>query len=242
MRVLVVEDTHSLADGIAEGLRDEGMAVDVSYDGREAAVKLDVNAYDVVVLDRDLPGLHGDTLCRMIAEDVRPVMVLMLTASSTPGDRVSGLGLGADDYLVKPFHFPELVLRIRSLARRQPAPRERRLRAAGIELDPLRHVVARHGKPLELSAKEFGVLETLMRARPAVLSSGYILEKVWDEHANPFTNAVVITISRLRRKLGEPVAIETIPNVGYRMATGTAPGDSDHACEADHGSKQLAAE
>ena len=231
MRVLVVEDAQSLADGIAEGLRDAGMAVDVAYDEREAAVKLELNAYDVVVLDRDLPRLHGDTLCRMIAEDDRPVMVLMLTASSAPGDRVSGLGLGADDYLVKPFHFPELVLRIRSLARRQPAPRERLLRAAGIELDPLRHVVARHGEPLELTAKEFGVLETLMRARPAVLSSEHLLEKVWDEHANPFTNAVAITMSRLRRKLGEPVAIETVPNVGYRMAASCGP---THASQADH--------
>jgi len=132
MRVLVVEDTQSLADGIAEGLRDHGMAVDVAYEGRDAAAKLDVNAYDVVVLDRDLPGVHGDTICRMIAKSGKPVMILMLTASGSPDDRVSGLSLGADDYLAKPFHFPELVLRIRALARRQPAARARIFRAAGI--------------------------------------------------------------------------------------------------------------
>ncbi len=217
MRVLVVEDSKRLADVVVEGLRDQGMAVDVAYDGREAATKLDVNAYNVVVLDRDLPGIHGDALCRMIAESANPAMVLMLTAAGSPGERVTGLGLGADDYLPKPFHFPELVLRVRALARRQPDAKARVWRSAGIELDPLRHVATRDGRRLDLSAKEFGVLEALMRTEHAVLSAEDLLEQVWDEHADPFTNTVLVTISRLRRKLGEPPVIETIPNRGYRI-------------------------
>jgi DNA-binding response OmpR family regulator len=217
VRVLVVEDSRRLADVIVEGLRDQGMAVDAAYDGREAATKLDLNRYDVVVLDRDLPALHGDTLCRMITEGDLPVMVLMLTAAGDPGDRVSGLDLGADDYLSKPFHFPELVLRVRSLARRRPGARARIFRAAGIELDPLHRTVSRDGARLDLSAKEFGVLEALMRVRPASLSAEDLLEQVWDEHADPFTNTVLVTISRLRRKLGSPPVIETIPSVGYHL-------------------------
>ncbi len=217
MRVLIVEDSRPLADIVAEGLRDQGMAVDVAYDGLEAVTKLDVNTYEVVVLDRDLPGLHGDTLCRMIVEGDHPVMVLMLTASGSPGERVSGLRLGADDYLAKPFHLPELVLRVRALARRRPAARARVFRAAGIELDPLRHTAVRDGRQLYLSVKEFGVLEVLMRAQPAVLSAEQLLEQAWDEHADPFSNTVSVTISRLRRKLGDPAVIETIPNVGYKI-------------------------
>ena len=220
MRVLVVEDSRSLADVLVEGLRDQGMAVDAARDGLEAAAKLDVSAYDVVVLDRDLPGIHGDTLCQMITERDNRVMVLMLTAAGSPGDRVSGLGLGADDYLAKPFHFPELVLRIRSLARRQPSARARILRAAGIELDPLRRTVARDGRRAELSVKEFGLLEALLRAAPAFLSAEDLLEQVWDEHADPFTNTVTVTIGRLRRKLGDPPVITTMPGVGYRIADG----------------------
>jgi DNA-binding response OmpR family regulator len=219
VRVLVVEDSKHLADVVVEGLRDQGMAVDVAYEGRQAASKLDDNAYNVIVLDRDLPGLHGDTLCRMIAEGDNPAMVLMLTASGSPGDRVTGLRLGADDYLAKPFHFPELVLRIRALARRQPEARTRILRAGDIELDPLRRSVTRHGRRLDLSVKEFGVLEALMRTEHAVLSAEDLLEQVWDEHADPFTNTVLVTISRLRRKLGDPPAIETIANFGYRIVT-----------------------
>ena len=217
MRVLVVEDSRTLADVVAEGLRDQGMAVDVAYDGLEAAAKLDVNPYEVVVLDRDLPGLHGDTLCRMIADKEMPIMVLMLTASGSPAERVGGLSLGADDYLTKPFHFPELVLRVRALARRQPAARTHVYRAAGIELDPLRHQASREGRPLELSPREFGVLEALMRAHPRVLSAEALLEQVWDEYADPFTKTVSVTISRLRRKLGDPPVIETVPNVGYEI-------------------------
>jgi DNA-binding response OmpR family regulator len=217
VRVLVVEDSRTLADAVVEGLQDEGMAVDVAYDGPQAATKLDLNAYDVVVLDRDLPGLHGDTICRMITERENPAMILMLTASGTPAERVSGLRLGADDYLAKPFHFPELVLRVRSLARRQPTAQARILRAAGIELDPLHHTADRNGRPLDLSAKEFALLETLMRAHHAVLSAEDLFAKVWDENTDPFTNTVHVTISRLRRKLGAPPAIQTIPNVGYRI-------------------------
>jgi DNA-binding response OmpR family regulator len=224
VRVLVVEDTRSLADGIAQGLRDHEMAVDIAYEGQDAAAKLDVNAYDVVVLDRDLPGMHGDTICRMIAKSDQAVMVLMLTASGSPDDRVSGLSLGADDYLAKPFHFPELVLRIRALARRQPAARSRVFRAAGVELDPLRHTAHRGGRRLDLSVKEFAVLEALMRADHAVLSAEDLLEQAWDEHADPFTATVSVTMSRLRRKLGEPPVIETIPGAGYRIIGGQGGG------------------
>jgi DNA-binding response OmpR family regulator len=222
MRVLVVEDARALTDLIAEGLRDQGMAVDVAYDGLEAAIKLDVNAYDVVVLDRDLPRLHGDMVCRMIAEGDSSVMVLMLTASGSPDERVSGLSLGADDYLAKPFHFPELVLRVRALARRQPTAQARIYRAAGIELDPVRHTVTRDGQRLDLSAKEFAVLEELLRAQPAILSAEDLLEHVWDENTDPFTNTVSVTMSRLRRKLGDPPVIETLPNVGYRIRDASA--------------------
>jgi DNA-binding response OmpR family regulator len=222
--VLVVEDARSLADVLVEGLRDQGMAVDVAYDGLEAAAKLDLGGYDVVVLDRDLPGIHGDTLCEMIAERDDRAMVLMLTAAGSPGDRVSGLSLGADDYLAKPFHFPELVLRIRSLARRRPTARARTLRAAGIELNPLLRTVTRDGRPLDLSVKEFGVLEALLRALPAFLSTEDLLEQVWDEHANPFTNTVTVTIGRLRRKLGDPPVIITKPGVGYRIINTSTDG------------------
>jgi DNA-binding response OmpR family regulator len=215
--VLVVEDSASLAEVLVEGLRDQGMAVDAAHDGLEAAAKLDVNAYDVVVLDRDLPGLPGDVLCQMITGSDQRAMVIMLTAADAPPDRVAGLGLGADDYLGKPFHFPELVLRIRALARRQPAARARLLRAGGIELDPVRRSVARDGRPVELSVKEFGVLEALLMASPGYLRAEDLLEQVWDEQADPFTNTVAVTLGRLRRKLGDPPVITTTPGVGYRL-------------------------
>jgi DNA-binding response OmpR family regulator len=218
VRVLVVEDVRSLADDIAEGLRDHGFAVDVAYDGVDASVKLDTFDYQVVVLDRDLPGIHGDVLCRMITEADRPVMVLMLTAVGAAEERVSGLRLGADDYLAKPFHFAELVLRIRALARRQPAARPRIHRAAGIELDPQRRTASRDGRPLDLSVKEFAVLEALLRARPAFLSAEDLLQQAWDEQADPFTNTVFVTISRLRRKLGDPPVIQTQPGAGYHIS------------------------
>lgn len=221
MRVLVVEDARSLAEVLAEGLRDQGMAVDVAHDGHAAATKVDRNAYDVVVLDRDLPGIHGDTICQMITGRDDRAMVLMLTAAGTPGDRVSGLTLGADDYLAKPFHFPELVLRVRALVRRRPAVRARTLRGAGVELDPARRTATRNGRQLDLSVKEFALLEAVLRASPAYLSTEDLLEQVWDEHTNPFTNTVTVTIGRLRRKLGSPPVIITMPGVGYRIADPT---------------------
>ena len=226
MRVLVVEDSPSLAEVLVEGLRDQGMAVDAAHDGLEAVAKLDLSPYDVIVLDRDLPGIHGDVLCQMITNRGERAMVLMLTAAGAPGDRVTGLGLGADDYLGKPFHFPELVLRIRALARRQPAARARVLRAAGIELDPAARTATRDGRPLDLSVKEFAVLEALLHASPAFLSAEDLLEKAWDEHADPFTTTVTVTVSRLRRKLGDPPVITTTPGVGYRIASQTAQDQS----------------
>jgi DNA-binding response OmpR family regulator len=219
MRVLVVEDDLALADVVAEGLRDAGLAVDLAHDGLTAAGKLDVTTPDVVVLDRDLPGLHGDTLCRMITE--RPAgrpMVLMLTAAAAPGDRVSGLTLGADDYLAKPFHFPELILRVRALARRRPYARPRTLAVAGVELDPVGRTATRDGRRLDLSVKEFAVLEALLSASPGFLSAEALLDQVWDENADPFTNTVAVTMGRLRRKLGAPPIITTTPGVGYRLA------------------------
>jgi DNA-binding response OmpR family regulator len=217
VRVLVVEDSRTLADALVDGLQDEGMAVDVAYDGLQAAAKIDINEYDVIVLDRDLPGMHGDTICRMVTDGENPAMVLMLTASGAPSERVSGLNLGADDYLSKPFHFAELVLRVRALARRRPGAQARIFKAAGIELDPLRHTATRDGRRLDLSAKEFALLEALMRAQHSVLSTEELLAKVWDENADPFTSTVTVTLSRLRRKLGQPPVIETITNVGYRI-------------------------
>jgi DNA-binding response OmpR family regulator len=217
VRVLIAEDVPRLANDIAEGLRDQGIAVDVSLDGLDAVAKLSLVPYDVLVLDRDLPGLHGDAICRMIAEGDQTVMVLMLTAADAPGQRVAGLALGADDYLAKPFHFPELVLRVRALARRKPAVRRLRLRAGGVELDQLSRIAARDGRRLDLSAKELAVLEALLKASPGVLSAESLLEQAWDENADPFTKTVAMTISRLRRKLGEPDVIQTVPGVGYRI-------------------------
>jgi DNA-binding response OmpR family regulator len=217
VRVLVVEDYHPLADLVAEGLSDQGMAADVAYNGTEAADKLGVNSYDVVVLDRTLPGVPGDTLCRMISGSDGRAMVLMVSGAGSPKERVDGLGLGADDYLVKPFHFPELVMRVRALARRQPRALPRVLRAGGVELDCLSRLARRQGHPLALSAKELAVLEALMAASPGYLSAEQLLEKAWDENTDPFTTTVKVTIARLRRKLGEPQAIETAIAVGYRV-------------------------
>ena len=217
MRVLVVEDMPRHANRIAEGLRDQGMAVDVAYDGFEAVAKVNLNPYDVVLLDRDLPGIHGDQLCPIITHREDPPMILMLTAAGAPGDRVTGLTLGADDYLPKPFHFPELVLRIRALARRKPTARSRMLQAAGIELDALTGIVTRDGRTIELSRKERAVLEALLTASPGALSAERLLEQAWDENVDPFTNTVRVTIARLRRKLGQPDIIQTTPGLGYRI-------------------------
>ncbi|MFZ0376984.1 MAG: response regulator transcription factor [Solirubrobacteraceae bacterium] len=217
MRVLVVEDAPLLANTIAEGLRDQGIAVDVAYDGHDAASKINLHPYDVVVLDRDLPGIHGDTICQLITNTDQPAMILMLTAAGTPNDRVTGLALGADDYLPKPFHIPELILRVQALARRKPTARGRTLKASGIELDPLTGTVTRDGRPIELTPKERAVLEALLTASPAALSAEKLLEQAWDENIDPFTNAVKITMTRLRRKLGQPDIIHTTPGVGYRI-------------------------
>ena len=218
MRVLVVEDAPRLANWIAEGLRDQGIATDIAYDGSDAAAKLQMSPYDVVVLDRDLPGIHGDALCRMITESDEPAMILMLSAAGSRGERVTGLALGADDYLPKPFHFPELVLRVRALARRRPAAYHGTLSAAGIELDPTTGNVTRNQRTITLTAKESAVLEALLRASPHGLSAERLLAQAWDENADPFTNTVRVTIGRLRRKLGEPDVIQTAPGIGYRIA------------------------
>lgn len=224
MRVLVVEDSIPLAEVVADGLRSQGMAVDVAYDGVEAVAKLALTNYQVVVLERTLPGLAGDELCQRITKAESRAMVLMLSGAVTPGDRVAGLELGADDYLGTPVHFSELVLRIRALARCQPAIRAPILRRADIELDPLRHTAYRKGRLLHLSAREFSVLEALMRTT-AVISATDLLEQVWDKHADPRTNTVLVTISRLRHKLGTPPAIETIPGAGYRLSRRSTADD-----------------
>lgn len=218
MRVLVVEDCRTLADLVAEELSEQGMAADVAYDGIEAAGKLGITRYDVVVLDRTLPGLPGDTICQMVSAAGKRSMVLMLSGAASPIDRVQGLRLGADDYLVKPFHFTELVMRVRALARRQPVARPVVLRAGSLELDGLSRTVSREGHHLDLSPKELAVLEALMAASPSYLSAERLLEQVWDENADPFTKTVTVTIGRLRRKLGEPQVIETAIGVGYRIA------------------------
>ncbi|CAM3719689.1 response regulator transcription factor [Kibdelosporangium persicum] len=218
MRVLLVEDEQPLAGYIAAGLRKHGCVVDVAPDGRTALAKVELTPYDVVVLDRDLPVVHGDTVCRHLA-DLGTSRILMLTASGTVEDRVDGLTLGADDYLGKPFAFTELVARVRALARRATPARPPVLRAAGIVLDPARRTVERGGVLLHLTPKEFGVLERLLMAAGDVVSAETLLDKVWDEHADPFTNAVRITVGTLRRKLGDPPVIQTVTGAGYRVAT-----------------------
>jgi DNA-binding response OmpR family regulator len=217
VRVLVVEDEQLLADAIARGLRRESMAVDVAYDGTEAGERIGVNEYDVIVLDRDLPGLSGDELCRQVVGQGGATRVLMLTAAAEVADRVAGLSLGADDYLGKPFAFAELVARVRALARRAVPAVPPVLERAGIRLDPARREVARDGRPVALSPKEFAVLEVLMRAGGAAVSAEQLLEKAWDENADPFTNVVRVTVMTLRRRLGEPPVIRTVPGAGYRI-------------------------
>jgi DNA-binding response OmpR family regulator len=217
MRVLVVEDEPLLADAIAEWLRDEAHAVDVALDGDAALERLGVNDYDVVVLDRDLPVVHGDDVCRALVESGAPTRVLMLTAAAEIGDRVSGLRLGADDFLPKPFAFPELAARVHALGRRARPAAPPVMSRSGITLDPARREVFRDGRYVPLSKKEFAVLSELLRAEGAVVSAEQLLEKAWDEHADPFTNAVRITILKLRRKLADPPVVETVPGVGYRI-------------------------
>jgi DNA-binding response OmpR family regulator len=217
VRVLVVEDERSLADAVATGLRREGMAVDVAYDGTSADQRLAVNDYDVVVLDRDLPGVHGDDVCRDLAANQPDTRVLMLTAASDVTDRVEGLGIGADDYLGKPFAFVELVARVRALGRRSREAVPPVLERDGVRLDPARRQVTRDGRPVMLGRKEFGVLEELMRADGAVVSAEQLLEKVWDEKADPFTNVVRVTVKNLRKKLREPQLVQTVVGAGYRI-------------------------
>src|SRR6202453_3110137 len=217
MRVLVAEDFEVLARSIGTGLRREGMAVDVVLDGDDALEHLAVTRYDVVVLDRDLPGVHGDEVCRRIAAGGSGSRVLMLTASSTVADRVEGLGLGADDYLPKPFDFAELVARIRALARRPAAALPPVLGGDGLMVDPARRVAVRSGRRLDLSPKEFGVLECLLAAGGRVVSAEELLERVWDSEADPFTTAVKSVIRRLRIKLGEPPVLHTVREGGYRI-------------------------
>ncbi len=217
MRLLLVEDHAKLAMTVATGLRREGLAVDVAFDGRDALDHVAANTYDVVVLDRDLPKVHGDDVCRQIVAEGHECAVLMLTAARTLDDLVDGLSLGADDYLAKPFKFAELVARIRALARRPRRALSPKLIRGDLELDSARRIVIRAGRRLELSPKEFGVLEHLMSAGGAVVSAEELLERVWDEAADPFTNTVKVTISRLRAKLGEPPIVETVPQAGYRI-------------------------
>jgi DNA-binding response OmpR family regulator len=217
MRVLVVEDFEVLARSIGTGLRREGMAVDVVLDGIDALSHLAVTRYDVIVLDRDLPGVHGDDICRHLVADGADSRVLMLTASSTVKDRVDGLGLGADDYLPKPFDFVELVARVRALGRRSTPPVPPTLAYQDIALDPARRVVSRAGRRLELSPKEFSLLECLLASPGVVLSAEELLERVWDEAADPFTSAVKHTMHRLRAKLGDPPVIHTVREGGYRI-------------------------
>jgi two-component system, OmpR family, response regulator VanR len=217
MRVLVAEDERRLADAIARGLRREGMAVDLAPDGSDALVKARVVRYDVLVLDRDLPGLHGDDVCRAVRGERPETGILMLTAAGTLEDVVEGLSLGADDYLAKPFRFAELVARIHALARRATPSRPPVLIHRDLELDPARRVLTRSGRKIELARKEFGVLETLMCSEGATVSAEQLLERVWDEHVDPFTNVVRMTVMTLRRKLGDPPVVETVIGVGYRL-------------------------
>jgi DNA-binding response OmpR family regulator len=217
VRVLVIEDEQNLADAIARGLRREGMAVDVAYDGSDGHEMAFVTRYDVVVLDRDLPGVHGDEICAALVSSGALTRVLMLTASGSVADRVEGLQLGADDYLPKPFDFTELVARVRALGRRATPVTPPVLTVADLVLDQAKHVVTRSGRPLDLTRKEFGLLEELLKASGAVVSSEELLERVWDANADPFTTTVRVTMMTLRKKLGDPALIETVVGAGYRI-------------------------
>jgi DNA-binding response OmpR family regulator len=217
MRVLVAEDHRRLATAVADGLRREGMAVDLAYDGVDALAHIAINSYDVVVLDRDLPGIHGDQVCRTLLAERNAARILMLTAASTIRDRIDGLGLGADDYLGKPFDFGELVARIRALGRRSIPAVPPTLVRGDLNLDSSRRLAVRGDRRLALSPKEFAVLEYLLAADGRIVSAEELLAHVWDEAANPFTTTVKTTIGRLRAKLGEPPLIETVRESGYRI-------------------------
>jgi DNA-binding response OmpR family regulator len=217
VRVLVVEDEQLLADAVAEGLRRETFAVDVAYDGEGALDRLNVNEYDVLVLDRDLPVITGDDVCRQVAGSLPHTKILMLTASTTVTDRVDGLSMGADDYLGKPFAFAELVARVRALGRRARPAAPPVLTRGDLRLDPNRREVYRDGRYVGLSRKEFALLEELMRAEGGAVTTEQLLERVWDEHIDPFSNVVRVTVMTLRRKLGTPPVVETVPGVGYQV-------------------------
>jgi DNA-binding response OmpR family regulator len=217
MRVLVVEDEQLLADAVAEGLRRESFAVDVAYDGEGALQRLGVNEYDVLVLDRDLPAVDGDEVCRHVSSTLPETRILMLTAAAAVAERVAGLSLGADDYLGKPFAFTELVARVRALGRRSRAATPPVLERGDLRLDPSRREVFRGGHYVGLTRKEFAVLEELLRAGGAVVSAEQLLERAWDEHVDPFTNVLRVAVMTLRRKLGDPPVIETVAGVGYQI-------------------------
>ena len=217
MRVLVAEDEPRVAAAVARGLRREGMAVDVAPDGASALFKARVNPYDVVVLDRDLPELHGDDVCRELTASQPATKVLMLTAARSTDSLVEGLALGADDYLPKPFRFAELVARLRALGRRRGEALPPVLSAGELELDPGRRTATRAGAPLDLAPKEFAVLETLLAARGQVVSPEALVEQVWDEQLDPLSNTLRMTVMTLRRKLGDPPLIETVRGSGYRL-------------------------
>jgi two-component system response regulator VanR len=217
MRVLIAEDEAYLAEAIRAGLRQAVIAADVVLDGDAALEALTLTDYDVILLDRDLPGTHGDDVCRTVVAEHPEVRVMMLTAARRLDDTVSGLGLGADDYLAKPFEFPELIARLRALARRTTESRPPVLERAGVRLDPFRREVFRDGAYVKLSRKEFAVLEQLLLADGGVVSAETLLEKAWDENVDPFTNTIRVTISNLRRRLGRPWVITTLPGVGYRI-------------------------
>jgi len=217
VRVLLAEDERLLADTVADGLRKLAMAVDVCYDGEAAMERLGVNSYDVAVLDRDMPKATGDEVCRWMVGEALGTRILILTAASGIRDRVDGLGLGADDYLTKPFAFAELVARIQALARRPPVGSAPVLEHSGVRLDIPRHRASRDGRLLDLTPKEFAVLSVLMHSAGEVVSSEELLEKAWDEYADPFTNAVRVAVMTLRRKLGDPQIVHTVPRVGYRF-------------------------
>ncbi|MFZ4895560.1 response regulator transcription factor [Plantibacter sp. Mn2098] len=217
MRVLVAEDETFLAEAIRAGLRQEAIAADLVHTGDDALEAITINDYDVLLLDRDLPGTHGDEVCRIVVAEHPSVRVMMLTAARQLDDKVTGLGLGADDYLSKPFEFPELVARLRALVRRNIDAKPPVLELAGIRLDPFRREVFRDGSYVKLSRKEFAVLEQLMLAGGGVVSAEMLLEKAWDENVDPFTNTIRVTVSNLRRRLGTPWVIQTVPAVGYRI-------------------------
>ena len=231
MRVLVVEDEPWLADAVRDGLRLEAIAADVAGDGDTALELLAVNTYDVAVLDRDIPGPSGDEVARHIVASGTGLSILMLTAADRLDDKASGFGLGADDYLTKPFELRELVLRLRALDRRRASNRPPVQEVAGVRVDPFRREVHRDGRYVALTRKQFAVLEVLVGAQGGVVSAEELLERAWDENADPFTNAVRITVSALRKRLGEPWVIRTVPGVGYRIDAG--PGSDDVG--PDHG-------